>query len=96
MSGRRGDPTDTSERIEKLKEAESGIRRTADTIEECLRMTGIEKRFGHIVEELRSIASSNSGDSVSNLIKELEYSSEEHPGWTRPFASVKNVERKDI
>ena len=79
-----------------MKEAESEIRQTADTIEECLRMTGLENRFGPIVEGLRSIASSNNGDSVSNLIKELEYSTEEQPGWTRPFASVKNVERKDI
>lgn len=59
-------------------------------------MSGMEGRFGKISDNLRSIASSNDSDSVRNLVNELEYASEEQPGWTRPLASVKNVNRKDI
>ena len=59
-------------------------------------MSGMENRFGKISDGLRTIAVSNDSDSVRNLIKELEYASEEQPGWTRPLASVKNVNRKDI
>ena len=59
-------------------------------------MSGMEGRFGKISDDLRSIASSNDSDSVRNLVNELEYASEEQPGWTRSLASVKNVNRKDI
>ena len=89
-------PTDTDERIRDLREAEKAINDAAGTLERCLRMSGLGERFGSLPDELRSIASSDSGDSIRNLIRELEYSSEEHPGWTRPLASVKNADRKDI
>ena len=87
---------DDEERIRRLKEAEEKLNLIADEIDECLRMSGLESRFGKIPEELRSIASSNDSDSVRNLVNEIEYTSEEQPGWTRPLASVKNVNRKDI
>ena len=88
--------TDNEERIRILKEAEKDIRDIADRIDDCLHMSEMENRFGDIPEELRSIASSKDSESIANLVKELEYASEEHPGWTRPLASVKNVDRKDI
>ena len=87
---------DNDERIRRLKEAEEKLNHIADEIDECLRMSGMENRFGKISEELRSIASSNDSDSVRNLVNEMEYASEEQPGWTRPLASVKNVDRKDL
>ncbi len=87
---------DDEERIRRLKEAEEELNRIADAIDECLRMSGMENRFGKIPDELRSIASSKDSDSIRNLISEMEYASEEQPGWTRPLASVKNVNRKDI
>ena len=87
---------DPDERIERLRTAESKILEAADIIEECIRMKGLDNRFGNLPDELRSMASSNDGDSVANLIRELEYEGEEQPGWTRPLASVKNVSRKDI
>ena len=59
-------------------------------------MSGMENRFGKIPGELRSLASSNGSDSIRNLVNELEYASEEQPGWTRPLASVKNTDRKDL
>ena len=87
---------DSESRIERLEKAGSLIDEAADIIEECLHMTDFERRFGDIPERLREISSSKEGNSVSNLIREVEYSEEEHPGWTRPLASVKNVNRKDI
>ncbi len=89
-------PTDTEQRLERLKTAESMICEAAGIVEECLHMTDFERRFGDGPERLREISSSKEGDSVSNLIREVEYSEEDHPGWTRPLASVKNVNRKDI
>ena len=68
----------------------------AGIIEDCIRMTEHERRFGHLPDDVRELSSSNEGDSLENLIRELEYSSEEQPGWTRPLASVKNTNRKDI
>ena len=59
-------------------------------------MSGLENRFGGIPDGIRSLTSSNDGDSIRNLVKELEYASEEQPGWTRPLASVKNIDRKDL
>jgi hypothetical protein len=66
-------------------------------IEEAVKMTGLEKRAYGTIAELRELSSSdeNSG-SIVNLKREIHHSQEEQPGWTRPFASVKYVNRKDI
>ena len=87
---------DDEERIERLRSAEKMLDDAARTIEECVRMTEHERRFGHLADDIRELTSSKEGDSLENLIRELEYSSEEQPGWTRPLASVKNTNRKDI
>ena len=89
-------PTDDKERIERLRSAEMMLIEAADIIDECVRMTEHERRFGHLSDDIRTITTSKDGDSLENLIREVDYSSEEHPGWTRPLASVKNVDRKDI
>lgn len=82
------------ERILALKEAETELRRIAEAIDDALRMSGEERRFGHIPDDIIEILDSDDG--LSNLIRELEYADEEQPPWTRPFASPKNVTRKDI
>lgn len=87
---------DNSKRISELERAERLILDAADIVESALHMSGMEGRFGDIPSELRSLASSYSRDSVRNAARELEYLDEEQPGWTRPLASVKNVNRKDI
>ena len=87
---------DDKERIERLRSAERMLNEAADIIDECTHMTEQERRFGHLSDDVRKIASSKDDDSLENLIREVEYSSEEQPGWTRPLASVKNTNRKDI
>ena len=87
---------DDEERIERLRSAEKMLIEASGIIEECVRMTEQERRFGHLSGDVSELASSKEGDSLENLIRELEYSSEEQPGWTRPLASVKNTNRKDI
>ena len=87
---------DDEERIERLRSAEKMLIEASEIIEECVRMTEQERRFGHLSDDVSELASSKEGDSLENLIRELEYSSEEQPGWTRPLASVKNTNRKDI
>lgn len=82
------------ERITALKEAEVELRRIVAMIEKALHMSGSERRFGDIPEDILTILDSDDG--LVNLIRELEYADEEHPPWTRPFASPKNVTRKDI
>ena len=89
-------PTDDAERIERLRSAKSMLDEAADVIEECIRMTDFDQRFGNLPEDIRTITGSKEGNSLGNLINELEYASEEQPGWTRPLASVKNCNRKDI
>ena len=85
-----------TEKIERLGKAESMVIEAADIIEECIRMTDFEMRFRDLPEQLRSLASSNGGESIRNLIRETDYAGEEHPVWTRPLVSVKNTDRKDI
>ena len=87
---------DDKERIERLRSAEMMLNEASVIIKECIHMTEHERRFGHLSDDIRDLSSSNEGDSLENLIRELEYSSEEQPGWTRPLASVKNTNRKDI
>ena len=84
------------ERVELLREAERKVLEAADTVEECLHMAGLGNRFDDLADELRSLASSNGEDSIENAAKELEYRSEEQPGWTRPLVSVKNSDIKDL
>lgn len=85
-----------NERIRQLQLAEKELKDIADRVEDILRMSGHGIRFGDIPERIREIASAKDTNSISNLRKELEYIDEEQPGWTRPLASVKNVNRKDI
>lgn len=82
------------ERIRALKDAEAGLRRIASEIDDALHMSGAERRFGDIPEDILRILDSDDG--LTNLIRELEYADEEQPAWTRPFASPKNVTRNDI
>lgn len=84
------------ERIEWLEESKRLLLEAADVIDASLHMSGLENRFGDLPDRIREIAESNDEDSIENLIRELKYRGEEHPGWTRPFASPKNITRKDI
>ena len=82
------------ERIRALKDAEAELRRIASAIDDALHMSGLERRFGDISDDILDILDSDDG--LVNLIRELEYANEEQPAWTRPFASPKNVTRNDI
>ena len=87
---------DMEERLTALRDAQRKVLESAEILERALHMSGLEQRFGRLPSQLREIASSPDSDSISNLIRETEYLEEEHPGWTRPFASPKNITRKDI
>lgn len=84
-------------RVDGLRRASELLEEAASMIEASMRMTGLESRSEGTVRKIRELSSSCSdGGSVLNLKRELEYTQKEHPGWTRPMASVKNVCRKDI
>lgn len=73
------------------------IEEAASMIEEAVKMTGLERRASSTVAGLRELSSSEEDSgSIVNLQREIHCSQEERPGWTRPFASVKYVNRKDI
>ncbi len=82
------------ERLNSLKEAETKLREASVLIENALHMSGLERRFSEIPDKINKTIDSDDG--LANLIREVEYADEEHPPWTRPFASPKNVTRKDI
>lgn len=82
------------ERLASLKKAETKLREASELIENALHMSGNEMRFGKIPDEISEIIDSENG--LTNLIRETEYADEEHPPWTRPFVSPKNITRKDI
>ncbi len=82
------------ERLNSLKEAEAKLREASVLIENALHMSGLERRFSGIPGKINETIDSDDG--LANLIREVEYADEEHPPWTRPFASPKNVTRKDI
>jgi hypothetical protein len=87
---------DIMDRTELLGRASALLSEAADLIDEATDATDLHSRGAELSERIRAISSSNKDASVLNLRRDMEYSSEEHPGWTRPFASVKNVDRKDI
>ena len=82
------------ERIEKLRECSEQLSVIQKDLEECLRMSGLERRFGHLPGDVADIVRGDDG--IDNLINELEYQEEEHPAWTQPFLSPKEGTRKDI
>lgn len=80
-----------TDRIEKLRKAEELLNEAADLMDEALHMSGYELRVGKNSDLIRCIASSEeNGASLANVIKDMEYESEEQPIWTQPLTSPKN------
>lgn len=88
---------DLERRIEQLEKASALLEEAALMIKEAVKMTGFEQKASGTIERLKELTSSDkNAESIVNLKRELIYSKKEHPGWTRPFASVKYANRKDI
>ena len=78
------------ERIARLTEAREMLLEASDIIEECIRMSGLGRRFGDLPDRIRALSESPSEDGLFNLIRESEHT-EDDPEWTRPFDSPKNA-----
>ena len=79
------------DRLEKLRRAEQLLNEAADLMDEALHMSNYELRTGKNSDVIRYIASSqDSGSSLANIIKDMEYESAEQPVWTQPLTSPKN------
>jgi endonuclease III len=87
---------ETDERLRKLETTRNLLNAAADELESAMHMAGYDRRTADMVSRIREISDSAEGNSVANIIREIRYADEELPGWTRPFASVKNIDRKDI
>lgn len=82
---------DAEDRIGKLRRAQELIMEAARTIDDAMHMSGMEPRTGKVSETLRKLAyDTQDGSSLSNVIADLEYMSEEQPCWTQPLLSPKN------
>ncbi|MGN0098057.1 MAG: hypothetical protein ACI38Y_01865 [Candidatus Methanomethylophilaceae archaeon] len=81
----------TDDRISSLREAMELLLKAADIMDSALRMSGFESRSGDDADMIRRIASSDSyGGSLSNIIRDMEYGSQEQPCWTQALTSPKN------
>ncbi len=79
------------DRIEKLRRAEELLNEAADLMDDALRMSGMEHRSGDDSDTVRRIASDpDYAGSVRNILRDLEYQSEEQPVWTQPLTSPKH------
>ena len=81
----------TDDRISSLMEAKELLLKAADLMDSALRMSGFESRSGGDSDRIREIASSDSyGGSLTNIIRDMEYGSQEQPCWTQALTSPKN------
>ena len=79
------------DRLEKLRRAEQLLNEAADLMDEALHMSNYEMRVGKNSDLVRCIASSTeNGNSLANIIKDMEYEQAEQPVWTQPLTSPKN------
>lgn len=81
---------DRSDRAVMLREAERMLNEAADLMDEALHMSGMEQRAEGASDIVRSIASGKDGSSLHNIALDME-ALEEHPGWTQPLVSPKNL-----
>lgn len=82
---------DSEGRILQLRRAQELMMEAARIIDDAMHMSGMEPRTGKVSEALRDMAyGQKDGGSLSNVIADLEYMSEEQPCWTQPLVSPKN------
>jgi len=82
--------------LRKLRRAGAKIREAADFISEAVAGTDFEERGNELVSNLKEMVDSKeSSASIKNIFLDMKQSGEE-PNWTKPTASVKNSNRKDI
>jgi hypothetical protein len=88
---------DVGTRISMIRDASDLMKRAAAMVESATKGTGYGRRGKASAGGIRKIISSKKdGDSLTNIAKDMEFDREEHPEWTRPLVSVKNVNLKDI
>ena len=85
-----------TERIQMLIKASDKLKDASKLIEDALHMSGMDKRGEEILKVIDHYTSIGDDPcSVPNILKDLGGLCED-PCWTRPFASVKQFDRKDI
>jgi len=78
-----------------MKDASELMKKTANMIESATKGTEYHKRGKSCANSLkRVIGSKKNVNSLTNISKDM--TSSEDPGWTRPLASVKNTNLKDL
>lgn len=81
---------DRAERAAMLREAERMLNEAADLVDGALHMSGMGQRAEGVSDRIREIASGRDGGSLRNMALDME-ALEEHPGWTQPLVSPKNL-----
>lgn len=84
------------ESIEKLRRAHKLLEEASVLIEDALHMSGITARGKDLLDALEHCSSSrDDAGSIPNIIADIG-SVNDDPCWTRPFASVKYFDGKNI
>ncbi|HKM13871.1 MAG TPA: hypothetical protein VJY42_03025 [Candidatus Methanomethylophilaceae archaeon] len=87
---------DHSKREEMLIEASIKLREASELIKNALHMSELNCRGEEILNTIEHYTSNNDDScSIPNILRDLE-SVDNEPCWSRPFASVKQFDRKDI
>ncbi len=88
-------PVTTEERIRRLEEAAEYLKVASELIEGSIDGHTIHIHAREAVFRINKIIESEDSSSINNLILTVK-ADEGAPCWTRPFASVKNTNRKDM
>ena len=87
---------DYLEKKEKLMKASDKLKDASKLIEDALHMSEMDYRAEEILKILDHYTSIGDDPcSIPNILRDLDGVDEE-PCWTRPFASIKHFDRKDI
>ena len=86
----------TEESVNRLLKAKKHLEEASELVGEALHMSGMEARGKGLLDALEHYSESREdAGSIPNLIADMA-SSDDDPCWTRPYASVKYFNRKNI
>lgn len=86
----------TDESVDKLLKAKELLEEVSVLVGEALHMSGMEARGKGLLDALKHYTESrDDGGSIPNIIADITTANDD-PCWTRPYASVKYFNRKNI
>lgn len=87
--------TSNPERTRMLDEAEELLRKAEELIRRAVAGTDLVPIGDRLCRSVSDAVTSDDA-SIRCLRRNIEYADKEHPIWTKPLVSVKNIDRRDI